>query len=415
MLRIAKCGIITLAFFFSLNAASCSKKNQSGNEKKKINIYVDVKDKYSLNVVKFMVDQYKKEKSSTEVNLINPLDSDKLEEDIVKGDAGDLILTSRNTMISLSKKGLLNDFANIYSKNKISDKYYNILSAYGRIGDKYYGVGIMPFSIEVFYNTANLKKIGLQAPSNIGDLVGIFKKVNESNMKVPVLLPEDLDIYNGLASIIFSNTSDLSKLEEKFDSGKQGYKGLTEMQRLFNDVFYLTKEKSINPETFELVNEVTVKRLVSGDTPVLIGSSYLIKELKEELKNPDIGVIEKYNISNIKENIPVIVNCVAVVPTSTKNEEEANAFLEFMFSEKTQKELVKEGFITGNETANGELEGIKKIIDSHLASANENSIIYIYNLPKEFQGPLESKLNKVISGKYEKNEWEQILKQIYGK
>lgn len=415
MLRSTKCGIIALAFFLSLNAASCAKKNQSSNEKKKINIYVDVKDKYSLDIVKFVVDQYKKEKNSSEINLINPLNSDKLEEDLAKGEGGDLILTSRNTMISLSKKGLLNDLANIYSKNKISDKYYNILSAYGRVGEKYYGIGVMPFSIEVFYNKANLEKIGLSEPSGIKDLVDIFKKVNEKSMKVPVLLPEDLDIYNGLASIIFSNTSELSKLEDKFDSGEQGYKQLTEVQRLFNDVFYLTKVKSINQETFELANDIAVKRLVNGDTPILIGSSYLIKELKEDLENKDIGIIEKYNISNVKENIPVIVNCVAIVPTAVKNEEDVNSFLEFLFSEKIQKQLSKEGFVTANKAANEELEGIKKIVDSHLMSANENSILYIYNLPKEFQAPFEAKLNKVLSGKYQNNEWDQILKQVYGK
>jgi raffinose/stachyose/melibiose transport system substrate-binding protein len=415
MLRGTKYSVIALAFFISLNAASCTKKNQSSNEKKKINIYVDVKDKYSLDIVKFVVDKYKKEKSSTEINLINPLNSDKLEEDLAKGEGGDLILTSRNTMISLSKKGLLNDLANIYSKNKISDKYYNILSAYGRVGDKYYGVGVMPFSIEVFYNKANLKKIGLSEPTGIKDLVDIFKKVNETNMKVPVLLPEDMDIYNGLASIIFSNTSDLNKLEEKYDSGEQGYKELKEMQRLFNDVFYLAKTKSINQETFELANDIAVKRLVNGDTPILIGSSYLIKELKEDLKNTDIGIIEKYNISNVKENVPVIVNCVAIVPTGSKNEEDVNSFLEFLFSEKTQKQLAEEGFVTANKTANGEPEGVKKIVNSHLMSANENSIVYIYNLPKKFQAPLEAKLDKVLSGKYQNNEWEQIVKQVYGK
>jgi hypothetical protein len=34
-------------------------------------------------------------------------------------------------------------------------------------------------------------------------------------------------------------------------------------------------------------------------------------------------------------------------------------------------------------------------------------------MPKQFQSPLDAKLNKIISGKYTGAEWEEILKEIY--
>lgn len=443
--------IFFLILIFTINIYGCSKKDSADEEKKKLNIYVDVKDKYSLGIVKFLTDEYKKEESKVEITLMNPFDSDKLKEELSKGSAGDVIITSRNTIIDLSRKGLLSDLGNIASKSKIADKYYNIIGAYGRVGDKYFGLGIMPFSIEVFYNKENLKKLGMEPPKNITDLIAVIKKISESNLKVPVILPEDLDVNNALASIIFSNTSDLTKLEKKYDSGYEEYKKLEEIQKLFNDVYYLNKAGGINKDTFEAVSETSVNRLISGDVPVIIGSSYLVKALKEELKGDKIGVIEKYSISGVKENVPVIINSIICVPTNVKNEETANGFVEFLFKEKTQKKLAEEGFVTGNKAANGnteeksaatkenseeskdksseskekteeskdkateqkKLEGVAKIIDTHIKAANGNSIIYIYNMPKQFQSPLEAKLNRILSGKYTNTEWEEILKEVY--
>jgi ABC-type glycerol-3-phosphate transport system substrate-binding protein len=465
MKRNNKTIILLLALIFVINTCGCSKKEKAASEKKQINIYVDVKDKNSLNIVKYLTDEYKKQESKVEINLINPFSSEKLEEDISKGAAGDVIITSRNTMIDLSRKGLLSNLSTTFSKNKISDKYYNIVSAYGRVGDKYFGLGIMPFTIEVFYNKESLKKLGMEPPKSITDLLAIFKKISENNLKVPVILPEDLDINNALASILFSNTSDLSKLEKKYDSGYEEYSKLTEIQKLFNDVYYLNKSGIINKDMFEVIGENSLSRLTMGDVPIVIGSSYIVKPLKEELKGDKIGVIEKYNISPVKENVPVIINSLICVPANAKNEEVTNSFIEYLFNEKTQKKLAEEGFVTGNKAANGntdekatetkdkgseekekgtekkengseakeksseskdkgeetkdkaaetkKLEGVNKIIETHINQANGNSIIYLYNMPKQFQSPLDAKLNKIISGKYTGAEWEEILKEIY--
>jgi ABC-type glycerol-3-phosphate transport system substrate-binding protein len=448
--------ILLLCFIFAINLLGCSKKSSTESEKKKLNIYVDVKDKYSLNIIKFLIDEYKKQDSKTEVNLINPFDSDKLKDEISKAPVGDVIITSRNTMIDLSRKGLLSDLGNITTKNKIAQKYYNIISAYGRVGDKYFGLGIMPFTIEVFYNKENLKKLGLEPPKNITDLVTVFKKTSENNIKVPVVLPEDLGVDTGLSSIIYSNTADLSKLEKKYDSGYEEYSKFGDVQKLFNDVYYLSKMGALSKETFEASSESAVNRLISGDTPIMIGTSYLTKALKDEVKNEKLGVVEKYSIAGVKDNVPVIINSLICIPTNVKNEESANGFIGFIYGDKIQKKLVAEGFVTGNKSANGnkeekatetedkgsesksseskntssdskektsdkkegeteekKLEGIQKIIDMHISSANGNSIIYLYNMPKQFQAPLEAKLNKIVSGKYSNTEWEEAIKEVY--
>lgn len=404
--------IIFLIFFICFINIACQKKEKTEKEdKKKLSLYVDIRDKYSLSVIKFIVDEFKKENDKIEVNVNTPLDSSKLKDDIIKGNAGDIIFTSRNTMIELGRKGLLNDLDNLYTKSKVNDKFYNILSTYGRIGDKYFGIALMPFSIEIFYNGLNLQKIGMNPPKSINDLVGILKKMNENKMRVPVVLTEDIEINNGLAAIFLSNSMDMQKIEKAYDSGKESYKELDEIQKLFNDVHYLVKQGVINKESFELGNEISIGKLTTGDVPLLIGISYLAKDIKDV----NIGVVEKYNITQNKENVPIISNCIACTPTSIKNEDTANTFTEFMLSEKTQKALAKEGFVTGSKKANETVTGINKIIDKHISEANSNSIVYVYNFPKVFQSQFEAMLIRVLGGKYNNNEWNEIIEEVYGK
>jgi ABC-type sugar transport system, periplasmic component len=403
---------IIMVIILLLNISACSSKNKSGGEASKVlNIYIDIKDRYSLDIIKYLMDEYKKEKSDITLNVINPLDSDKLEEDIAKGGSGDLIFTSRNTMMRLNKKGLLNDLSNIYSKSKVSEKYYNILCTYGRIGDKYFGMGIIPFSLEVYYNSYNLQKMGFNIPLNINELVPIIKKMKEKNMNIPVAINEDLDIYDAFAALFFSNINSIQKLEDAYDN-KSKYKELTDVQKVFNDIYYLVKQGVLTKEIFQVVNgDTAINRLIDGDTPLMIGTSYFTKKIQDS----KINVVDRHNVSTNNENTPVIVNSIVCIPTTMKNEEGSGNFMEFILSDKTQKKLANEGFLTGDKSANGNFSGMNKIIEQHINLANSSSIVYLYNLPKPFQSQFEAKLSKVMGGNYDGNEWNEILDDIYKK
>ncbi len=67
-------------------------------------------------------------------------------------------------MIKLSQKGLLNNMETSYEKNNITKDYYNVFNSYGRFKDKYYGLSIIPCTIEVLYNTDALKKLNIEEP-----------------------------------------------------------------------------------------------------------------------------------------------------------------------------------------------------------------------------------------------------------
>jgi raffinose/stachyose/melibiose transport system substrate-binding protein len=405
--------VILLGFIFLTGITGCTNKGNKNatakEEKKKLKICVDVKDKHTVNIIKFMIDEYKKEDKDLEIDITNPLDSNKICDDISQGEGSDIIFTSRNSMLELEKKGLLGDLSNFYSKNKINDKFYNIMSAYGRVRDKYYGIGIIPYSIEVVYNRQAIEKLGTSPPKNITDFFQVLKKMNDSGTKLPVVLTEDIDIYNAFAAIFFSNLVELQRLENSYDSGMDSYKGIKEVQQVFDNINLLVKQGAVNREIVEQGSETTMSRLVKGDIPAMLTTSYYSKDIKDD----KMGIVETYNISSLKEVIPVIINGLMCVPANSKNEEQVNNLMEFFFSDKIQKKLVEEGFITGNKEANKDLEGVKKTINEHIGKSNSNSIIYIYNFPKKFHPLFESKIMKVLSGKYNGNEWNEILEEAY--
>lgn len=391
---------------------SCRRKptQEQGNKDKELKIYVDIKDKNSLSVIRFLTEEYTKQNPKAKLKVNDVLGGgSNIAEDISKGGKADLILTSRNTMIELSQKGLLSDMSQYYEKNKIGEKYYNIISSYGRVGEKYYGIGILPYVVTAFYNKDAVNKLGVSAPANVKDMLGILKKLEESNMRIPVIISEDLDINTALSSIIASNRVKMSALEAAYDN-KNSYKNIKEMQDIFNDINIAKTQGGINKNSFELGNESTLTSLLNGSTPVIISTSYYYNKLKEG-NIETIGDITMDN--NMKASTPVLIDILLCMPTNGRNSEEAGKFVKFLLGEEIQEKLVKKGYISGSKKANAELQGLGEGIVNKLAGANENSIVYVYNLPKKFNKVISSKIDSILSGNHSKNEWDEILNEVY--
>lgn len=398
--------IIILCLIVSL--VGCKGKETSTKEKK-LSVYVDIKDKHSLNIIKFLIDEYKKEKPKTNIIINNSMGTDTLK-DISKGNVGDIIFISRNKMIELQGKGLLSDLSSYYDKNKINENYYNVMNSYGRYSDKYYGIGIMPYTLEIFYNKEALKKINVKEPVNIKDGQDILAKLNKQSIKVPVILTEDIDINNAIASLMISNKKNIYNVDSIYNSSKDAYKEKKEFQSIFDNIQTLYKSGIVNKNTFEIGNENTIKRFVNGDIPMIVSISYYYKDLNDK----NVGLIEDYSsIASFKGNVPIIVNALLSVPINGENAEEVNEFIKFAFDEKTQKKLLEKGFITGNMKVNEKADGLGKSIAEHLKAGNENSIIFLYNIPEKFYVAISSKIEKILSGQYSGKEWNSIVDEIF--
>lgn len=402
--------IIFLLMALIINISGCGNSNNETSKEKQLNIYLDVKDKESLNIIKFVTEEYKKANPKVKVSLNNAI-GEKIEEDISKGNEADIVITSRNNMLTLSRKGLLSDMGNYYDENKINDRYYNVVKAYGRYEDKYYGIGLIPYTMEVLYNKDTFDKLGLKSPTTLGDLKDTLKKLGEGSKRIPVVISEDLDINSGLFSIIVNNRVSMRKLESKYDSGANSYKTITEMQQAFDTLNDLIKYGSVTKNTFEIGNESTVNKFEKGDIPVIICSSYYANTFKDD-KIKSIG--ENINDSSVKFNVPVVSNSIICVAVNNKNGEEVGNFIKFVLNDDAQKKLKEKGFVTGNKKVNGDKEkGVKGIVIQHLSTSTEDSVAYVYNIPQKLKNNISSKIDEMLSGKETKKEWEEVVDEAY--
>ncbi|APF29029.1 bacterial extracellular solute-binding family protein [Clostridium sporogenes] len=398
---------LILILILPITFVSCKKENKTNN--KELNMYIDIKDENSLNILKIIMEEYKKSNEDVKININNALGSN-VEEELKKEKSPDLIFVSRNEMIKLSQKGLLDNMETSYEKNNITKDYYNVFNSYGRFKDKYYGLPIIPYTIEVLYNTEALNKLKIEEPKNINDIKNVMKKLKTSSTKIPVMLTNDLDINSVMFSIISNNITNSMELENIYNKEKKEYQNLKNMQEPFNIINNMVKDNTLDENSFEEGKEVTLEKFNNGDIPIIISTSYY----NNQIKNPNIKSVKKlYNVDKLNNTEPVIINSIMCLPLKAKNSEEANNFVDFTFSEKTQNYLLKKGFVTGNKKINKEKEGeltkLNKTTVEKLSNLNENSILILYNLPNTFKSSISASIDKILNNEYTGKEWNKIV------
>lgn len=402
--------LVTLTMIFSLTACKSEKKEKSENQKK-LNIFLDTTDTYSSNVIKFLIDDFKKNNPDVEIKLNDVLGGKSdIMETINLGTEIDVIFTNRNTLMELSKKGVLSDMGSTYEKGAIGDRYYDIMSSYGRVGDKYYGIGVVPFSIELLYNKDSLEKLQISNPNNLEQWLNALKQINTKGIKTPVVLTEDIDANGFLFSLISSKVINIHDIEASYDSGEECYNKLKDAQKIFDEFNSLVKNKGITKNSFELGNDQSINSFNNGDSPLLVCISYY----NSKLNGSNVGIIGDYdNNSKYGSNVPIIINSVLSVPLNAKNADNANAFVKYIYSDDVQARIVQKGFISGNKIANNKVAGIGKTMVEHMYKANDNSILILYNLPDKIKNNTLLTLRKILDGNYTSKEWEEILKECY--
>jgi raffinose/stachyose/melibiose transport system substrate-binding protein len=409
---IKKASSICLILLMVINLAACKSgdKEKSGKQKN-LNIFLDTTDTYSSNAIKFLIEDFKKNNPDIEIKLNDVLGGKSdIMETINLGTEVDVIFTNRNTLIELSKNGVLSELGSTYEKGAIGDRYYDIMSSYGRVGDKYYGIGVVPYSIELLYNKAYLEKMQISNPNNLEQWLNVLKQINAKGIKTPVVLTEDLDINGLLFSLAASKVINIHEFEENYDSGEEGYKKVKNAQEMFNEFNSLVKSKGITKNSFEPGNEQSINSFKSGDSPLLVTISYY----SSKLNGDNVGIVADYdNNSNYGSNAPVIVNSLLCTPLNAKNSENANTFIKHVYSNEVQARLVQKGIISGNKIANNKISGIGKIIVQHLYKANDNSMLIIYNFPEKIKNNVIVTLRRILDGVYTSKEWEEILKETY--
>lgn len=404
-----KIGIVLLTFILIFTTTSCGKKEIKGKTELKISI--NVKDKPSEEIIRYLAEEFKNENKNVDIRIDNmSVDHKALVQDINKKKC-DLILTSRNEVIELAREGMLNDLTSTYKDEKINDRFYTVYSSYGRVGDKYYSIGILPYTLEMIYNEYALNKYKLKAPTNVDEAKVLLKNLNSKKIRVPLIASDDITIYNAIFAVTCINNIATGELENAYNSGPELYSKVKDIQKGFDILNYLKKENIINQDTFELGNDGSLQLLKNGDIPLVVAPSYYLKDTKDQI---NMKIIDYGTISNeVKGKVPVMMNLQLCVPTNTEASEQAQEFIKFMLNDKTQKKIAEKGYITGNKEANNIFNGQQAIAVRHIEESDDKSIIFVHSLPKKVYDLISSKVNDILLGRYTGKEWENITKSVY--
>lgn len=401
---------IFLVMMVLFSAAGCSKK---GNVKEKISIYIESKDANTLNVMKFLIDGFKKENKGISVSINNVLDDSDIMTQISKDKKVDVILTSRENMTELAQKGMLLDMNSIAEKVNLNKNYNEAVTGLGFVNSKLSGVGFMPYSFEIFYNITALNKLGLNVPQNANDIQKVFKTLKQKSISIPVIVPGDIDIYNGLSTYIASNTVNNMDIESAYGKSMNDYLNIKSMQNIFDSISLFVKNGMLDKNTFIKGDNDSVKSLANGNIPVGIFSSYYLNVVN---KSTSVDTFDNFKeIFGKTNNVPVFLNNFLCISSTYKDTQETSDFFKYIFSEKAEKNLLKAGYITGRKLDESSLSELQKKVYRHISQSTQSNAAYICFLPQKSYKIINNKIIEIIGGKSSQDAWKNIISSVYGK
>ncbi|CDI50554.1 extracellular solute-binding protein [Clostridium tetani 12124569] len=317
----------------------------------------------------------------------------------------DLIFTNESNMIALQNEGLLNDVDIYLKKNKIDENFHKIIYSVGRHNDKYYGIGLAPYTVEFLYNKDKLKELKLEEPKDTDKLKKLLKELNNKNISIPTVLTEDIDVNDVILSMAMKKNLNLYNLNlSRIGTRKK------EFQEIFQKINDLQKQKVINNNTFKLGNEGSIKKLVNSNIPAIISISYYNNEFKD--KN-NIEIIDSLQWDkNLKINLPIIIDNVMCIPTNSENNENIHKFISYVYGDKFQEKLYKKTGITANKKISKKEGHIQEKINKHIEESSIEDIIISQVMPENLRMSIVSKIEKILSGNYTGKEYEEILEEI---
>ena len=306
---------IGVLLLISMIFISCdSKKYKNISEKDSINVFVvDIKKDTMEEVFSKVFKKFEK-KNSIKINTIYSKDKKVLDE-ILNNEKIDLIISSRKNLVTLKEKGILKNLDFLVKENSIKDRFYDSFTLLGLKEESYYGIGVLPYTLEVIYNK--------------GTITGVpdKKELKNKNITIPVILPEEV------------------KLEEL-------YKLMDIKDEKIKEILYVGRKE-------ELIS------INNGEIPVAVISSYYAKDI-------DKSRVSIFDYSKIY-NYPIFIDGIMMVPERGNINMEVFNLIKFALSDEVQEEFSKEGLIGANKKVNEMFKGkYEEVIVNHI----KKGIIY---------------------------------------
>lgn len=379
------------------------------NNNKSLNIIIATNDLEDFRYIDTMLNNFKNGHKDYNVSIVKSNDLKSIKENIMNKKY-DIVISSREEFLTLNEYGLIKDLTSYFNQNKSQSKFYDIVFAYGKVGSKNLGMGILPSSIEILYNKNQLGDV-LEKKDNEAILKSILKN---KDLKIPYVLPKDLNINLAISSVVSNSIIRENDLVSIYNGDKNKYLDVIDISNMFKELSILNYDYGINGNKLIESNIEILNNLNNGEIPFVITTSDIAKNLTYD----NIKSLSNLGINGYESTPPILSRYIVYATSSSENITGINRFFDYMISDDTYKDIANDGVLTGNKKADSNLNltGLNKVFLTAIAKGNENNIPYYLNLPKKFMEPLNDKLTEIIDyNKYSSNYWIEIVDEVFNK
>ncbi|MDO4534999.1 MAG: extracellular solute-binding protein [Clostridium perfringens] len=392
---------ISMIFMEGCQNAQGGKEKTSGT----LSIALEKGQIEDLDDIKIILDNFKKSHENYTVTIIEEDDFKNIKQDIIDKKY-DIVISSRNTFLTLNENGLIKDLTSYFNQNKSQSKFYDIVYAYGKVGDKNLGMGLIPSSIEILYNKNKLSDI-LKENNALSSLKSM---ITNEKLKIPYILPEDLNINLALSSIVSNNLIKENNLISIYNGDENKYLDVIDITDMFKLLNTLSKDYGLKGNKFIKSDISVLESLNNGEIPFAITTS----EIAKSLDYSNIESLSNLGINDYKVTPPILSRYTVYATSSSENLQGINTFFDYMISDDTYIPLADKGVITGNKKADSNFKGLNKMFLISISKGSINNIPYYLNLPENFLKPLNAKLKDIIDyGSYNENYWKDIVYEVF--
>ncbi|MGL5244054.1 MAG: hypothetical protein ACRC7R_02585, partial [Sarcina sp.] len=306
MQRIRKYISLTLVLVLSIIFISC-KSLKHKDDSKTVNIIVEQQSTDDMEALKDILKGFKDKYNNYNVNIKETTSIEEIKK-YIKEKEGDIIICNRPNFLELHKLGLISELTSYFENSKLQDEFYNIISSYGKIGEKFYGMALLPYSLEFIYNENAISKlVENNNINNLNDLLIFFKN---HNINIPVILPKELNVEMAISTLIANSIIKENNIVDIYDGEKGMQNNITVINEVLNTLSNFKEKKEMNFDLFYYAKEDVLNSLEIGEKPIALVTS-LIGVGNKEFEN--LSFLGEINKEMIKTTPPIFSNYIVAV------------------------------------------------------------------------------------------------------
>lgn len=393
------CALLLIISLF--NFISCSRNEEESHN---IKIYYNKNTVKEINVVEEIIKEYKK-KVGKEVTLVGV----EKEEDMIKFIGEDkesnIVILDGYSFVDFANKDYLRDISYLYKDKKTREKFSLINNVYGRLLGSYYGIGFMPFSLDLVCNDKLLKSMGLDIKED-----NLFKAISiltSKGIKIPTYIKSEYT-KELLLSAVVANDTIIYDMNQEYVKGKleNDIYTIKDGQKIFNVINDYYKQGILKESNFIEGGEELIEKFNKGEIPVVLTTTLSSDKFDSSI---NATLINKQPIENKYVNAATGVDIIICATVGNHQENDVESFLRFLLQGGAMENLNKMKVVTGNKMGDSSLIGVQGDMASSIQAIAELNRFYFNRISNKDILSISDEVKNVMEGKYDGKEWERVL------